>query len=234
MCGILHSVSRRSPLFFMTLLGLALLDSLSTGTLVIPLIFLAQSQLRARTLILYCFTLGLFYVVLGFLLLLGVETITWTHHPVFSSQERYWIKLVLGVLLFAYGILSPDPNSRASETKWRTRLEKVADPRTTIFIALLAGVLEAATMLPYLAAISMINTWESTIIGKLIVLVSYCIIMFIPTLTLLVIRSFSVSWLTPKLDRLVSLATRNADGAILWIAAIIGFLMAQRALTEIL
>lgn len=80
----------------------------------------------------------------------------------------------------------------------------------------------------------MINTWESTIIGKLIVLVSYCIIMFIPTLTLLVIRSFSVSWLTPKLDRLVSLATRNADGAILWIAAIIGFLMAQRALTEIL
>lgn len=103
-------------MFFMTLLGLALLDSLSTGTLVIPLIFLAQSQLRARILILYCFTLGLFYVVLGFLLLLGVETITWTHHPVFSSQERYWIQLVLGVLLFAYGILSPDPNSRASET----------------------------------------------------------------------------------------------------------------------
>ena len=199
-------------MFFMTLLGLALLDSLSTGTLVIPLIFLAQSQLRARILILYCFTLGPCLFISRALL-----------DSVGSGSSSLRIRYSL--------TRSQQPCQR---NKWRTRLEKVADPRTTIFIALLAGVLEAATMLPYLAAISMINTWESTIIGKLIVLVSYCIIMFIPTLTLLVIRSFSVSWLTPKLDRLVSLATRNADGAILWIAAIIGFLMAQRALTEIL
>ena len=213
-------------MFFMTLLSLALLDSLSTGTLVIPLIFLAQPRFQVRTLALYCFTLGLFYTALGTLLLLGVEAI-------FSSQGRYWIQLILGAILFAYGILSPSPDSRASEIKWRTRLEKVTNPRAAIFIALLAGVLEAATMLPYLAAISMLNTWDSTIITKLIVLIGYCLIMFIPAVTLLVIRRLASSWITPKLDHFVSLATRNADGAILWIAAIIGFLMARQAYTEI-
>ena len=188
-------------MFFMTLLSLALLDSLSTGTLVIPLIFLAQPRFQVRTLALYCFPLGLFYTALG--------------------------------TLFAYGVLSPSPDSRASEIKWRTRLEKVTNPRAAIFIALLAGVLEAATMLPYLAAISMLNTWDSTIITKLIVLMGYCLIMFIPAVTLLVIRRLASSWITPKLDHFVSLATRNADGAILWIAAIIGFLMARQAYTEI-
>ena len=219
-------------MFFMTLLSLALLDSLSTGTLVIPLIFLAQPRFQVRTLALYCLTLGLFYTALGTLLLLGVEAITW-NHPIFSSQGRYWIQLILGAILFAYGVLSPSPDSRASEIKWRTRLEKVTNPRAAIFIALLAGVLEAATMLPYLAAISMLNTWDSTIITKLIVLIGYCLIMFIPAVTLLVIRRLASPWITPKLDHFVSLATRNADGAILWIAAIIGFLMARQAYTEI-
>lgn len=88
-------------------------------------------------------------------------------------------------------------------------------------------------MLPYLAAISMLNTWDSTIITKLIVLMGYCLIMFIPAVTLLVIRRLASPWITPKLDHFVSLATRNADGAILWIAAIIGFLMARQAYTEI-
>ncbi len=83
-------------MFFMTLLSLALLDSLSTGTLVIPLIFLAQPRFQVRTLALYCFTLGLFYTALGTLLLLGVEAITW-NHLIFSSQGRYWIQLILGL-----------------------------------------------------------------------------------------------------------------------------------------
>ena len=216
-----------------TLVGLALLDSLSTGTLVIPLIFLAQPKVQLRSLTLYCFTLALFYFVLGSLILLGIETSTW-NHTFDTSSGRYWIQLTLGIILFGYGIFGSDPDSHVSESKWRARLEKITRPRLAIFIALLAGILEAATMLPYLAALGMLNTWESSLYLKIIIVMGYCGIMFVPALALMMLRCFAASWIVPRLDVLVSHATRNADSAVLWVAAIIGFLMAAHAINEIL
>ena len=56
------------------LAGLAVIDSTSIGTLVVPLWMLVHPQLRARMVVLYLAVIGLFYWILGVGLLGGASS----------------------------------------------------------------------------------------------------------------------------------------------------------------
>ena len=86
------------------LAGLALVDSTSFGTLVIPLVLLIQPRVRVGRIAVYLTTIGAFNIFLGLLLFGGV---TWARSTLsgvsdaLSSTTAYIVQAVIGVGLVA-------------------------------------------------------------------------------------------------------------------------------------
>lgn len=96
----------------LALAGLALLDSLSVGTLVIPLaLVVSRRRVDVGPLTVYLVTVVAIYFALGVALVLGIEALTGPFLRAFEAEPAQWVKLALGVVLLAFGILAPDRKS---------------------------------------------------------------------------------------------------------------------------
>lgn len=209
------------------LIGLALLDSLSIGTLVIPLaLILVWRSVRVPALATYLLTVAAVYFALGVAMLLGftglssyVERITDT--PVFP-----WITLILGALLAIYGIFAPDP-VKPAPGELPKQLNKPIHTSVPKMIALGLGasLTEAATMLPYIAAMGIISDWDTPIAGQVAAIAAYCGIMVAPTVILAAIALVAGQRFFPRLEKAVSRLQYEAKVTLLWIAAIVGIYM---------
>lgn len=83
------------------LIGLALLDSTSFGTLLIPLwLMLAPGRLRPQRVLVFLGTVAGYYLVLGIALLAGAVTLADRLAAFLASPAAAWAQLVLGVGLF--------------------------------------------------------------------------------------------------------------------------------------
>ena len=157
---------------WVSLVVLALVDSTSFGTLVIPLIMLVQPRVRGGRIGLYLATIGVFYLLLGLVLLGGA---TWASTAlsrtgdVLSSTTSYIVQAAVGVGLFALSFrydAKPVARRKAAREGRPTRLERwreaaVGEHATAGAVATLAlgaGVVEAASMLLYLAAVGILKT----------------------------------------------------------------------------
>lgn len=92
------------------LIGLALVDSLSVGTLVIPLTLLLRwGKLRTIPYATYLGTITVAYFALGITLMLGFAGIG----PIITEATQTdwfpWVTLVLGAALAVFGIFAPNP-----------------------------------------------------------------------------------------------------------------------------
>ena len=84
------------------LAGLALLDSTSFGTLLIPLwLMLAPGRLRMQRVLVFLATVAAYYLALGIALLAGATTLADLLAGFLASPAAAWVQLVLGVGLFA-------------------------------------------------------------------------------------------------------------------------------------
>ena len=209
------------------LVGLALLDSLSIGTLVIPLALIVMwRSVRVPALAAYLLTVAAVYFALGVAMLLGftglsayVERITNT--PVFP-----WITLILGAILAIYGIFGPDPVKptpgelpKQLNKPIRTSLPKM------IILGLGASLTEAATMLPYIAAMGIISDWDTPMAGQLVAIAAYCGVMVAPTVILAAIALVAGQKFFPRLEKAIPRLQYEAKVTLLWIAAIVGIYM---------
>ena len=92
----------------LSLIGLALLDSLSIGTLVIPLaLILVWRSVHVPALIAYLFTVAAVYFALGVAMLLGFTGLSSYLERVTDTPVFPWITLALGAVLAIFGIFSP-------------------------------------------------------------------------------------------------------------------------------
>lgn len=83
------------------LVGLALIDSTSFGTLLIPLwLMLAPGRLRVTRVLLFLGTVGLFYFALGLALLAGATALADGISAFLATPAGAWLQLALGVGLF--------------------------------------------------------------------------------------------------------------------------------------
>lgn len=96
-------------------------------------------------------------------------------------------------------------------------------------LVLLAGVLELATMLPYLGAIGLLTTSDVNWSMQALLLGGYVVVMVVPALVLLVIRILARDRIDPWLKRLSGWMNRHADEATPWVLGIVGFLVARDA-----
>lgn len=221
------------------LVALALVDSTSFGTLVLPLILLVQPRVRAGRVGVYLATIGVFYLLLGLALLGGA---TWARSALsgagdaLSSSPAYIIQVVIGVGLIALSFrydAKPVARRKAARGGRATRMERwreaaMGEHATTgavVTVALGAGVLEAASMLPYLAAVGIITTANVSLATGTVILAGYVLVMLAPALVLLAARLLAGPRLERPLTRIRDWMVTHTAGALGWVIGIVGVLL---------
>ncbi|ERS58255.1 hypothetical protein HMPREF1261_01960 [Corynebacterium sp. KPL1818] len=184
----------------------------------------------------YLATIATAYCALGIALLLGFDAAVSRLSDVSETDWFRWVTLVLGAGLFVFGVFSPTPKKPAATqtagaevpTSRASRLARDASLSATgmVGIALGAAIVEAATMLPYLGAMGIIQSMSFGFSGKVALIAGYCIIMVLPATLLAVIASAAGPAIFPRLERAIPRLEYEAKVTLLWIAAIVGGYMA--------
>lgn len=94
-----------------------------------------------------------------------------------------------------------------------------------VALGLGASLTEAATMLPYIAAMGIIGSWEIPSAAKAGAVGIYCLIMIVPTVVLATLALLFGRKFFPRLERLIPRLEYEAKVTLLWIAAIVGIYM---------
>lgn len=138
--------------------------------------------------------------------------------------------------------MTPDPPTATTTagtrpgriTRWRERL---LDPRTrgtaVMAVAIAAGVVEIATMLPYIVAMTMLADAGIDTPLRVMSLVGYCALMILPAIILLLLRLVAAPLVQRPLERFAAWMQRTGAENTAWIIGIIGFLIARSAATEL-
>lgn len=224
---------------------LALIDSTSFGTLLIPLwLMLAPGRPRPGRILLFLGTVAAFYLLLGIALLLGASTLFDTLQEAGNSQPLRIAQLAAGVGLMALGVFMEPWTKAGKERRAARRADKLAlsgpslqmrmreratdssaPVGTVIVLALAAAVIEAASMIPYLAAIGLLTASELSLAGRSTVLIGYCLVMIAPALLLLAARLLLHDHVAPVLTKLEAWLSRNTNEAMAWVAFLAGLYM---------
>lgn len=257
-----------------TLLGvlalLALIDSTSFGTLLIPIwLMMAPGRLRPGRVLLFLGVVAAFYLALGLALAGGLMMIPWQDggfevRTLFEERPTALILLAggAGLLAWSFQLESKAKRDKAARQaadvpaagtrqasdagapyasvpaatpplpgrlgRWRQRAVGqggAGGAGALAGLALAAAGLEAASMLPYLAAIGLITGsgagWPLT--GG--VLAAYCAVMVLPALLLLAARMLAARRMEPVLRRLDDWLTRNAANTLSWVVGALGVIL---------
>lgn len=118
--------------------------------------------------------------------------------------------------------------------RWRERL---LDPKTArsmvMGVAVAAGVVEVATMLPYIVAMTMLADSGVDVGFRILALAGYCLLMIVPALVLLALRIIAAPVVARPLERFAAWMERTGAENTAWIIGIIGFLIARTAANEL-
>lgn len=221
------------------LVVLALIDSTSFGTLLIPIWFLlAPGHVPVRRVLIFLGTVAGFYLTVGTLLLLGLDSLLGTVNGWLDDPVAIRGQLVLGVGLVVWSFFigksrtASDGGSgpgRLTQLRERALGQHGGGTGSLIALALGATLLEVATMLPYLGAIGLLGTSSLHVLERLLVLAGYCLVMVLPALVLLALRLVSRRHVEPFLQRIARWMEKSGGEATAWTVGIVGFLIARDA-----
>ena len=232
---------------------LALIDSTSFGTLLIPLcLMLVPGRPHPGRILLFLGTVAAFYLLLGIALLLGASTLLDTLQETENSQPLRVAQLVIGIGLMALGVLMEPWTKAGKERRLARRADKLARSGPSLHmrmrqraadasapvgavigLALIAAIIEAASMIPYLAAIGFLTTSELSLAGRGAVLFGYCLVMIVPALLLLGARLLLHDHVAPILRKLEAFLSRNANEAMAWVVFLVGLYMVGDSLSAL-
>jgi hypothetical protein len=168
------------------LVVLALIDSTSFGTLLIPIwLLLNPGRLRADRMMIYLATIAVFYFAAGMIIALGAGHFLDPITRALQTQYASGAQLIIGIGLIVLSFQMDGKKARqrrAAEPnggrigRWRSRALDDGSllPLGLIGLAFGAASLEVATMLPYLAAIGLITAAELSATGTVATLAGYC------------------------------------------------------------
>ena len=279
-----------TPETFVQLGVLALIDSTSIGTLVIPVWLLMRRNTGRTTgkVLTYLGAVGVFYFLVGLVLLSGAAGLgrvlgggagSLLEQP---AVQAVMIAAGAGMLIWSFkdtsfsgsragsgtqtgaagsaGSGGPEPagspgtegsaetagsaesagsaraaavlqRSQATEHRWQRRIGKALDTRGGLLgLALMAGVLELPTMLPYLAAVGVLTSSGAGWSVSAGMLALYCLVMLLPGMLLVLSRWLLGRRLDGPLERLRAWLTKVSGEAVLWIVGIVGFLILRAGL----
>ncbi|HWS36627.1 MAG TPA: GAP family protein [Actinoplanes sp.] len=216
-----------------SLAALALIDSTSFGTLLIPIwLMIHPGPVRPGRILTFLGTVAAFYFAVGVAVALGAGALLPQISRLLGTRPAQWTLLVAGVALFFWsfrmGRRSPGASTEGRLPRWRRRV--LAEDGGTLALAglaLVAALLEVSTMLPYLGAIGLITTAGLAAPEIALVMAGYCLVMIVPAVVLLALRLAGGRRLVPVLTRISEWMTHGDTVA--WIVGIAGFLLAREA-----
>lgn len=230
----------------LALVGLALVDSTSIGTLVLPLLMLVHPRVRADRVLIYLATLAIFYFAFGVVILLVGDTVASAMSALDGSQALDWAQAVVGLGLVVGSFWPDTPWAKSAAQKRAasgqpSRAQRWVDTivagdgrvATVAGVALVAGLIEAASMLPYLGALALIGASGVPFAAQVGILGGYNLIMIVPALALLGARLALRSRADALLSRVAGWVGERVGGAIWWIIGIAGFFLAADAVTRL-
>ncbi|MCJ7859748.1 GAP family protein [Corynebacterium kalidii] len=221
---------------YLTLAVLALVDSTSIGTLVVPVLLLVVGGAGvgavriATSTVYYLMVIGLFYWAVGLALAAGALPLLERFGDALASPGAMTVYAVIGVLLVVWSFRI-DPKAirkrggdpEAGARRWAERVRTASlSYRALTGLALLAGLAEVATMVPYLAAIGVIVDSGAGIGRAAVLLAAYCALMVAPAALLAAARIFAGRHLDGVLTRVHDWSIRSAAGAFSWAVGIVG------------
>ncbi|MDR7384306.1 GAP family protein [Promicromonospora iranensis] len=230
---------------------LALIDSTSFGTLLIPVwLLMSPGRVRVGRMLVYLGSIAGFYALVGLAILLGAGAVSDTLGTLSSNRPFLIAQLVLGVGLVAWSFkLDPIGGKKPAEpaagtdvpgrpgrlSRWRERVlgSESGSGGALATLAVGAGLVEVASMLPYLAALGLIGTqgpgWPMSGVWVL----GYCLVMIVPALVLMAARLVAARLVERPLGRLDRWLTKNAASTTAWVVGIVGFLVARDAISRL-
>ncbi|MBX6750023.1 MAG: GAP family protein [Micromonosporaceae bacterium] len=220
------------------LVALALIDSTSFGTLLIPIwLMLHPGPLRAARVLVFLGTVAVFYFAVGVAMAAGASALLPNLAEIVDSRPFRWVQLTVGVALFflsfRMGRKKDGGNKENPEAgtgrlaRWRERAPTTGSVGGLIALALTAVAIELGSMLPYLAAIGLITTAQLPIAQIVVIMAGYCLVMILPALILLGTRLAIRHRIEPLLQRISHWLASSETLA--WVVGIVGFLLARDA-----
>jgi hypothetical protein len=212
---------------------LALIDSTSFGTLLIPIwLLMHPGSVRPGRILVFLGTVGAFYFAVGVAVALGADAFLPQIGRFLDTRPVMWAQLVIGVALFFWSFRLDRKDGAAPGSgrmdRWRQRaLAGTHGAGSVVSLALTAAAVEVTTMLPYLAAIGLLTTSALPAAQITLTMAGYCLLMIVPALALLIARMAAGERVTPLLTRMSDWIARS--NALAWIVGIVGFLLARDA-----
>jgi len=242
----------------LSLVILALIDSTSIGTLVIPLWLLLRGRREAIAKVLaYLMVIAGFYWVIGVLLRSGLLLID---PSIFEHRFFRLAGMAIGALMIIWALsYRTDAQKAASARKkaaahsggrsaahaaeateatdqvpkrLRGRLGTALETRIgLVVLALFAGLLELPTMLPYLAAVGVMQGagWGTSV--QLLALIGYCLVMIVPALALVGARALAGPRIEAWMQKMGAKAAVYAQETLGWVVGIAGYLLIRASLS---
>ena len=203
------------------LAGLSVLDSLSPATIIVTIVVLLSSGRRSWLLLaIYWGTIAAAYFVLGIVLMLGLGAA----FAAIDETVGVWVQAVIGaVMLVGSFFIKP------SEPRDQSPRLRVLTPGGMLALGLGTWGLEAATAVPYFAAITMMTSASIPPAQWLIVLLGYVTVMMLPGVVIAVFWMLLGEKLRPRLERWLEKLRSSSRTTISWIIGIAGFVLLQGA-----
>ncbi|CAM4067130.1 hypothetical protein GCM10009799_46810 [Nocardiopsis rhodophaea] len=210
---------------------LALLDTVSVSTLAIPIWFLLTPRsLRIGNVLAYLLLVGSAYLVLGILLMGLLNRVRSPLEEALASPAGDTALAVAGAgFLLAglwHGVRPQESSRRGRLTEWRNAaVGENATTRGLVTVALIAVLIEVATMFPYLAALDILTRSAAPWHTGIAVLALYCLVMIAPALLATLVLLVSRGLMRPVLARVDRWLRANARENTAWLLAIVGILL---------
>lgn len=192
---------------------LALTDSTSIGTLVIPVWMLLRNKPNSKRILTYLLTISLFYLAVGIVLLAVFTQITGAMASAAQNPAFLWGQLALGVGIFASTFIMDHKGTVPKRyAVWKERLNSGDEsPAVVIKLALVAGTVELISMVPYLAAVGLLVKSGWAFGAQVLVLAGYVALMAVPAVILLGLRLVAGRKGAPFLNKVDGWLDKNAN-----------------------
>jgi cytochrome c biogenesis protein CcdA len=197
--------------------GLALIDSVNPSAIPVTLYFLLTSRSYTSRVLTYLAAVFSSYLLIGMLLLLGLDVI-WDY---LYSPTAYAVQGIVGALMLIYGILAPSDTTEGRTT----RLPRSQRLGPIFLLGVTITVVEFSSALPYLAAIAILTNADLAASQWAPLLVVYNLIFVLPPLLVLGAYRLLGSRLQGRFEGFLETLRRGSRSTLLWIIAIVGFLL---------